>query len=60
MDNSIFDKLDGLSIIICTEYQHGVWPSEIVRHLTGRTHRKFYAEAAQIQRDIQQWQEIVQ
>ena len=54
MDHPIFQKLDGLPIIICKVCQHGVWPSEIVRHLTGQIHRKSYAEAVQIQIAIQQ------
>ena len=60
MDYPIFNKLDRLPIIICKVCQHGVWPSEIVRYLTGYIHRKSHTEAAQIQRTVQQWQEIVQ
>ena len=54
MDHSIFQKLDRLSIIICKVYQHGVWSNEIVRYLTGQIYRKFYTEAVQIQKAIQQ------
>ncbi|KAE8155519.1 hypothetical protein BDV40DRAFT_306924, partial [Aspergillus tamarii] len=60
MDHSTFQKLDGLPIIICKVCQHGVWPSEIVCHITGRPHRKSYAEAVQIQIAIQQWEDIAQ
>ena len=58
MDDPIFQKLDGLSIIICKVYQHGVWPNEIVCYLTGQIYRKFYTEAVQIQKAIQQWKGI--
>ena len=60
MDHPIFQKLDRLPIIICKVCQHGIWPSEIIRHVTGRIHRKSYTEAVQIQIAIQQWEGIVQ
>ncbi|KAE8410228.1 hypothetical protein BDV36DRAFT_302944 [Aspergillus pseudocaelatus] len=58
MAHIIFQKLDGLPVIICKVCQYGVWPNEIVCYLKGSTYRKSYTEAVQIQETIQQWENI--
>lgn len=60
MEHPIFQKVDGLPVIICKACQHGVWPNEIVSHLKNHVHRKPHAEAVQIQKAIQQWDGIAQ
>ncbi|KAE8370979.1 hypothetical protein BDV26DRAFT_299260 [Aspergillus bertholletiae] len=58
MEHPIFQKLDGLPVIIYKAYQHGVWPNEIVRHLKGSAHAKPHEEAVQIQETIQRWENV--
>ncbi|KAE8370978.1 hypothetical protein BDV26DRAFT_299267 [Aspergillus bertholletiae] len=58
MEHPIFQKLDGLPVIICKACQHGVWPNEIVHHLKGSAHAKPHEEAVQIQETIQHWENI--
>ncbi|KAB8067017.1 hypothetical protein BDV29DRAFT_163970, partial [Aspergillus leporis] len=58
MEHDLFEKLNGLPVIICKTCQHGVWPSEIVRHLKSNVHRVKHAEADAIQTTVQQWEDV--
>ncbi|KAB8277439.1 hypothetical protein BDV30DRAFT_234770 [Aspergillus minisclerotigenes] len=60
MEHPIFQKVDGLPVIICKACEHGVWPNEIVSHLKNHVHRKPHAGAVQVQKAIQQWDGIAQ
>lgn len=58
MEYPIFQKLNGLPVIICKKCQHGVWPNEIIYHVKSTAHGKKHAEAVQIQQMVQQWEDI--
>lgn len=58
MEHPIFQKLNGLPVIICKKCQHGVWPNEIIHHVKSTVHGKKHAEAVQIQQIVQQWEDI--
>jgi hypothetical protein len=60
MEHELFEKLNGLPVIICKTCQHGVWPSEIVRHLKSNAHRMKHTEAVHIHDAVQQWEDIAQ
>ncbi|KAK6812329.1 hypothetical protein RU639_011794 [Aspergillus parasiticus] len=60
MEHPIFQKVEGLPVIICKTCQCGVWPNEIVSHLKNRVHRRPHAEAVQTQELVQQWDGIAQ
>ena len=58
MENQLFKKLDELPIIICTQCQHGVWPKEVQKHLTGSHHNWASKQAKKAAQVIQSWEGI--